>query len=108
MWIGVLWAGLRVAMWIAHVGGKLRHGLLKKSLLYFFVTKQVSTLLADGSPRSFGQVCTGLAWAAGMPVEDAREVRLRQSFRECQSFHFSKCSGKKNSEPFAVGSVQFS
>ena len=28
MWIGVLWAGLRVAMWITHVGGKYRHGLL--------------------------------------------------------------------------------
>ena len=28
MWIGVLWAGLRVAMWITHVGGKFRHGLL--------------------------------------------------------------------------------
>ena len=32
MWIGVLWAGLRVALWIAHVGGKYRHGLLEKSL----------------------------------------------------------------------------
>ena len=32
MWIGVLWAGLRVAMWITHVGGKCRHGLLEKSL----------------------------------------------------------------------------
>ena len=32
MWIGVLWAGLRVAMWITHVGGKFRHGLLEKSL----------------------------------------------------------------------------
>ena len=30
MWIGVLWAGLRVAMWITHVGGKFLHGLLKK------------------------------------------------------------------------------
>ena len=27
MWIGVLWAGLRAAMWITHVGGKFRHGL---------------------------------------------------------------------------------
>ena len=27
MWIGVLWAGLRVAMWIAHEEGKFRHGL---------------------------------------------------------------------------------
>ena len=33
MWIGVLWAGLRVAMWIAHVGDKFRHGLLENSLL---------------------------------------------------------------------------
>ena len=32
MWIGVLWAGLRAAMWITHVGGKFRHGLLEKSL----------------------------------------------------------------------------
>ena len=24
MWIGVLWAGLRVSMWITHVGGKFR------------------------------------------------------------------------------------
>ena len=32
MWNGVLWTGLRVAMWIAHVGGKYRHGLLEKSL----------------------------------------------------------------------------
>ena len=32
MWIGVLWAGLRVSMWITHVGGKFRHGLLEKSL----------------------------------------------------------------------------
>ena len=34
MWIGVFWAGLRVAMWIAHVGGKFRHGLLEKSLTH--------------------------------------------------------------------------
>ena len=33
MWIGVLWAGLRVAMSITHVGDKLRHGLLEKSLI---------------------------------------------------------------------------
>ena len=32
MWIGVLWAGLWVAMWITHVGGKFCHGLLEKSL----------------------------------------------------------------------------
>ena len=31
MWIGVLQAGLRVAMWITHVGGKFCHGLLEKS-----------------------------------------------------------------------------
>ena len=27
MWIGVLWAGLPVAMWITHVWAKFRHGL---------------------------------------------------------------------------------
>ena len=32
MWIGVVWAGLRVAMWITHAGGKFRHGLLEKPL----------------------------------------------------------------------------
>ena len=32
-WIGVLWAGLRVAMWITHVVGKFRHSLLEKSLI---------------------------------------------------------------------------
>ena len=32
MWIGVLWAGLRVAMWITHVGVKFRHGLLETDL----------------------------------------------------------------------------
>ena len=30
MWIGVLRAGVRVAMWITHVGGKFRYGLLEK------------------------------------------------------------------------------
>ena len=29
---GMLWAGLRVAMWITHVGAKFHHGLLEKSL----------------------------------------------------------------------------
>ena len=29
MWISVLWAGLLDAMWITHVGGKFRHGLLE-------------------------------------------------------------------------------
>ena len=32
MWIAVLWAGLRVAMWITHAVGKFRHGLLDRSL----------------------------------------------------------------------------
>ena len=32
MWIGMLWAGLQVAMWITHVGGTFRQSLLEKSL----------------------------------------------------------------------------
>ena len=34
MWIGVLWAGLRVSTWTAHVEGKFRPGLLEKSLSF--------------------------------------------------------------------------
>ena len=33
MWIGVLWGGVRAAMWITHVGGRFRHGLPEKSLI---------------------------------------------------------------------------
>ena len=33
MWIGAMWAGPRVAMWIPHVGGKFCHGLLEESLI---------------------------------------------------------------------------
>ena len=40
MWIGVLWAGLRVATWITHVGGPFRHGLLEKPLIVLLVTTQ--------------------------------------------------------------------
>ena len=47
MWIGVLWAGLRVAMWITHVGGKFRHGLLEKSL------KKITNFMRNSLKRSF-------------------------------------------------------
>ena len=36
MWTGVLWANMRVAMWITHVGAKFRHALLEKSLKFVF------------------------------------------------------------------------
>ena len=39
MWIGVVWTGLQVAMWIAHLGGKYRHGLLDKSLIIVFLAR---------------------------------------------------------------------
>ena len=35
----MLWAGLRVAMWTTHLGGKFRHGLLEKSLIIITSTK---------------------------------------------------------------------
>ena len=47
MWIGVLWAGLRVAMWITHLEGKFRHGLPEKSLT--FVRFEVGDLVRTGS-----------------------------------------------------------
>ena len=43
MWMGVLWARLRVAMWITHVGGKFRHGLLEKSLTVCSIEKVTPT-----------------------------------------------------------------
>ena len=45
MWIGVLWAGVWVAMWIIHVGGKFRHGLLEKPLIIYGVTDTDLALL---------------------------------------------------------------
>ena len=56
MWIGVLWAGLRVSVWAARVGGKFRHGLLEKSLRVEqkFVYKLVFPVL--GKLRHFGNL----------------------------------------------------
>ena len=54
MWIGVLWAGLRVAMWITHVGGKFRHGLPEKSLIFHrpkFAQKNNHREALQGWPR---------------------------------------------------------
>ena len=45
MWIDVLWAGLQVAMWITHVGGKSRHGLLEKSLKIAAATAENRAML---------------------------------------------------------------
>ena len=53
MWIGVLWAGLRVAMWITHVGGRFRHGLLEKSRIVIF----------EESSHLFCNLC--LFWGGG-------------------------------------------
>ena len=51
MWIGVLWAGLWVAMWITPVEGKFRHGLLEKSL----TGAEPLHLLVSPMPRSAGR-----------------------------------------------------
>ena len=54
MWIGVLWAGLRVAMWITHVGGKFRHGLLEKSLTHAVASLKIvkRRWATDPGPRN--------------------------------------------------------
>ena len=73
MWIGVLWAGLRVAMWIAHVGGKCRHSLLEKSLIWA-LREAFPCLLAFffrptnlGHPQTcvYPDVCLGIAHVSG-------------------------------------------
>ena len=55
MWIGVLWAGLRVAMWITHVGGEFRHGLLEKSLNHSPILKAATHILGVTSTVSFSE-----------------------------------------------------
>ena len=75
MWIGVLWAGLWVAMWITHVGAKFRHGLLEKSL------KEVEHAwpLSLGCPPTSLHACAHavlfcwLAWSVG-PEEAQRLI----------------------------------
>ena len=59
MWIGVLWAGLRVAMWIAHVGGKYRHGLLEKPLNFAKKKRMVGAIQEfGGCTRQSGSQCS--------------------------------------------------
>ena len=43
MWTSLFWAGLRVTMWITHVGGKFRHGLLEieKSLIVTVIFRKL-------------------------------------------------------------------
>ena len=60
MWVGVLWAGLRVAMWIAHVGGKYRHGLLEKSLTKVAIALTPLLTSAEGRPSS--------TWCRTLPI----------------------------------------
>ena len=57
MWIGGLWAGLRVAMWITHVGGKFCHGLLEKSLIIFSSTEDHGDLRLRFWCSQFGARC---------------------------------------------------
>ena len=64
MWIGVLWAGLRVATWITHVGGKYRHGLLEKSLNALLVRVQCTPRGSCGghqAPHGKGAAPGGMA-----------------------------------------------
>ena len=60
MWISVLWAVLQVAIWITHVGGKFRHGLLEKSLAK--VANPFSPLTAFKNARNpkFVQIVLGV------------------------------------------------
>ena len=49
MWLGVLWAGLRVAMWTTHVGGKFRDGLLEKSLKFANNAQKINRNLRESN-----------------------------------------------------------
>ena len=86
MWVGVLWAGLRGAMWITHVTGKFRHGLLEESLIrtglwLFYAYDQVAI--------------TGLLGSVNPPNSD-RRIKPRR-FRNLALFPVSMEDCHKNS-----------
>ena len=76
MWIGVLWAGLRVAMWITHVEGKFRHGLLEKS-----PNNSLSNYLCNW------QFVTD-AFCAMETQAHANMISLENLFCDCKMFSF--------------------
>ena len=73
MWIGVLWAGLQVAMRITHVGGKFRHGLLEKSLKFQIL-----------SPKMFHAdfLLAGDTNISAIAIWDAKGMHSATEFRE--------------------------
>ena len=77
MWIGVLWAGLRVAMWITHVEGKFRHGLLEKSLINLAWNFQSRPFRTPHKKKGFGKC---FAWTF--------QSRLKFSIPEILNFNF--------------------
>ena len=79
MWIGVLWAGLRVAMWITHVGGKFRHGLLEKSLR----CTKISELFRNHPIAPPGPGYQNPSFSLICAVEGKRGVALRAAPCEC-------------------------
>ena len=60
MWTGVLWAGPWVAMWITHLGGKFRHGLLEKSLNNILSESQTPLRSCVGDSLVVGRL--GIQW----------------------------------------------
>ena len=86
MWIGVLWAGLRVAMWITHVGGKFRHGLLEKSLMHvsflftMLIVRSRAELLRNG--QNIGPYGARV-WSGCDPKELNRQVIIWGGMTPC-------------------------
>ena len=83
MWIGELWAGLWVAMWIAHVGGIFRHGLLEKSLKEGHLT---SGKKKEPKPKLLSPDI--LRWGRGLPREGvgAKKFDMSLETREIKLF----------------------
>ena len=74
MGIGALWAGLRVAMWITHVGGKFRHGLLEKSLRKSLAASFLRKECAKNEPHELFWVDFGVA--KGGPNEPSLATKV--------------------------------
>ena len=66
MWIGVLWAGLRVAMWITHVGAQISPWPLEKITDFCRVSQTMAALpLLAHQPGPIAAKGEGIAFLWG-------------------------------------------
>ena len=84
----MLWAGLRVAMWITHVGGKICHGLLEKLLSFARKAwEEIYPSTRTTDRRRAGNV-------AGEKLKDILVAAPMAEQHDCVLAIIKSCSGK--------------